>query len=808
VDFAWAWAGWLVRQRWRTTILVALLCGLAAGVAMAATAAGRRSATAFDELLAFADPPETILNVCPPEVTELDEASFEQCVSYVPARERDVIASLPEVEEAVVASFRGATIVRAGSADPPHLEVAMVTYQAGAARLDGRQLLVAGRPYDPNAPDEVVVNERVFAELGLALGDEIELTFWGEDELGQLSPDGAFHGERVRAAVVGVVRGIIELGDNQTESSYTELSVLAGPGVARATPDTLGYTGILVRAAGGDSVAAEAAISAALPDMLANVAAAVEEDEIDPIRDAIRYEAYGVTVFGALAALAAAVFCGQAIARQTRREWQDLPTLRALGVTGTQVRRAALARTAAVAVLAIAVAVVATVALSPMGPVGVARGAELDPGVEADWAVLGVGSLLVAAVVLGACAATIRRLDAARPRRAADERSWIVGWLPPTVTAGLALSRPSRRSEGSTPLGTAVTGATLATMTVVAALGIGSSLDGLRAAPERIGAPWDISIATANGDPRATEAREVLADRTEITAAAAIVGTDADIGGRAVWVHAFEPLEGVDAVVPPPILSGRAPASETEIALGAVTARDVGAEIGDTVTLRSTTTRDEARVLTVVGTAIVNDTYESCGGCGGVVAPAFIDAFAPEAEPDPMVFQLAPGTDVGAVRRELGEIYPRGALGPVAQQAVRNVERIRELPALLALLSSALAVASVAHALVLSLRRNRATLAVLRSIGFTRRQVRTVVATHAASLGVLAVTVGGPLGVVLGRQGWRMLTDRIGVAFVPEIPLGATLVALAAVVATVVGIALIPGWSALRARPSATLRAE
>ena len=62
-------------------------------------------------------------------------------------------------------------------------------------------------------------------------------------------------------------------------------------------------------------------------------------DEIDPIREAIRYEAQAVIALGLIVALVVATFVGQAIVRQSRREWSDGPILRAIGVTAREAER-------------------------------------------------------------------------------------------------------------------------------------------------------------------------------------------------------------------------------------------------------------------------------------------------------------------------------------------------------------------------------------------------------------------------------------------------------------------------------------
>ena len=71
---------------------------------------------------------------------------------------------------------------------------------------------------------------------------------------------------------------------------------------------------------------------------------------------------------------------------------------------------------------------------------------------------------------------------------------------------------------------------------------------------------------------------------------------------------------------------------------------------------------------------------------------------------------------------------------PIRQTAVGNLARLRSLPYVLATLIAILAAGSLAHALVVSLRRNRRQLAVLKAIGFTRPQVSSVVAWQATTL--------------------------------------------------------------------------
>ena len=70
---------------------------------------------------------------------------------------------------------------------------------------------------------------------------------------------------------------------------------------------------------------------------------------------------------------------------------------------------------------------------------------------------------------------------------------------------------------------------------------------------------------------------------------------------------------------------------------------------------------------------------------------------------------------------------------------------------MLAGLLALLAAAALAHLLVTSVRRRRRDLAILKSLGFVRGQVSAAVAWQATTVALLALAVGLPLGVALGR---------------------------------------------------------
>ena len=174
--------------------------------------------------------------------------------------------------------------------------------------------------------------------------------------------------------------------------------------------------------------------------------------------------------------------------------------------------------------------------------------------------------------------------------------------------------------------------------------------------------------------------------------------------------------------------------------------------------------------MTVVGTTIVNDTSENNPGRGGLVTTEWIERYASEARRDPLVLALAPDADAEQFKADLRDVATAFVEGPKLQGAILNVRRVRWVPVLLAALVGLLAIASLAHALVLSVRRQRSQLAILKSLGFRRRQVQLAVACHATVLVLAAAVVGVPLGIIIGRWGWRLVADELGVASPPVTP--------------------------------------
>ncbi len=133
---------------------------------------------------------------------------------------------------------------------------------------------------------------------------------------------------------------------------------------------------------------------------------------------------------------------------------------------------------------------------------------------------------------------------------------------------------------------------------------------------------------------------------------------------------------------------------------------------------------------------------------------------------DTLVVRLRPGADPqAAVSRLSTELAARGAFAVARFQTpddLLNIGGVRAMPTLLGILLGVLALATITRLLITSARRRRRRdLAVLRTIGFTRRQVRATVAWQAVTLTVVALVIGIAVSALPGEVAARSTTAKI-----------------------------------------------
>jgi len=129
-------------------------------------------------------------------------------------------------------------------------------------------------------------------------------------------------------------------------------------------------------------------------------------------------------------------------------------------------------------------------------------------------------------------------------------------------------------------------------------------------------------------------------------------------------------------------------------------------------------------------------------------------------------------------------------------------------PALLGVALAIGAVVALGLTLIASVRSRRRDLALLKTMGFTHRQLAATVAWQSTLAVAIGVVVGVPLGIVTGRGLWQLFADQLHVVSHPTVPaLTIALIGAGALVLANV-VAAIPGRQAARTRTAVLLRAE
>jgi FtsX-like permease family len=263
-------------------------------------------------------------------------------------------------------------------------------------------------------------------------------------------------------------------------------------------------------------------------------------------------------------------------------------------------------------------------------------------------------------------------------------------------------------------------------------------------------------------------------------------------------VNAYDDVKGH---VPPTVVDGRAPRGPDEILLARGTLDALDLRIGDSVDVRR---GDRAVRMRVVGSGVVPESEWVKFGEGAALTFEAFKRVVPDAILFHVHLRVAGGREAGLAQFEQAFDWP----GPSRPSSIGDFDGVQGLPALAAALLAAAAAGMLAHALVTSVRHRRRELAILKTLGFVRRQVLAAVAWQASIIAAIALLVGLPLGVGAGRFAWNVFAEGLGVLPEVVVPVAETLLVVPATLLLANLIAAIPGRMAARTRPALALRAE
>lgn len=777
------------RQRWRSFVVVAVLAGLAGGVALAAFTGSRRADTAFVRL-------EEHL-----KTTNLHVATAER---PDPALVSEV-ATWPGVEVAMHQAILAVAPAGTGMLAGRDTIAVVVTVMAGDEPRDFP--IVEGRRFDERRADELLVNEAMRDVLGADIGDRFSLVSLTPEQVEVSEAEGDLPtpaGPTQQVTLVGVTRSAEDVSD------VPDPVLIVTPAYYERYGSSIGRVeGVGLRVDEGRLPEIEGRLRS-----LFGKDAVIDEPEdfAARIEDGLAVEVDGLRAFALVAAIAGLVALGQALVRQADTMAEQHRSRRALGMTSRQLIASGVAAilpaAASAALLAGAVAVVG----GPLAITGLARQAEPDPGPWFDPVVV-PGAIVVGLIVL-AVAALASALVAGRgpaeerraPVRPSRGTAFLAG-LPPPAAVGVRMALATGRGPAALPTGPALVGASLGIAGVVAALVFGARVDHLLATPKLWGADYD-AIVTA-GEDVSWDERTADAVAGDPAVAAVVLFDSLDLA-----VHAGNRRSGVEAIalrphrgtIQPVLLEGRAPVGLDEVALGDDVLNEVGVDIGDTVEVD----RDgEGVALRVVGRHL--QPAEDDANSGMLVTPQRLEALQGEQGDNGMLVRFTPDADTDAALQRLRAIGGQVEVTAAADDPPSNVDNLDELGALpwaLAAFLALLAAIATVHALVSTTRRRRRDLAVLRVLGFVGGQVRSTLRWQALTVAGVGLAVGVPAGLIAGRRLWSALADAVGVADDWTFPW--LIVALAVPVAATVAVLLsiVPSRTAARVPPGRVLRAE
>jgi hypothetical protein len=186
------------------------------------------------------------------------------------------------------------------------------------------------------------------------------------------------------------------------------------------------------------------------------------------------------------------------------------------------------------------------------------------------------------------------------------------------------------------------------------------------------------------------------------------------------------------------------------------------------------------------------------------------------AGPNAILVRVKPGVNHAAALRSLSAILVKlGGNGNGAEaQTVQRPAQIIDYGSLGAtpvILGAALALGAVIAmglTLITSVRRRRRDLALLKVLGFTRRQVAAAISWQSSVATAIGTVIGVPLGVVLGRFLWDLFADEIYAVPSPTVPIVSVLLIVAGAMVLANVVAAIPGRVAAKTSTALLLRAE
>jgi hypothetical protein len=830
-------ASW--RRSWRAALAVAVIGGLLGAVGLASLAGARRTDSGYGRYLASINASTVMINVPGPVLPVIQH-----------------IERLPGVSSSAAWLGLNATPIVRGKPDDSFLTNGVAGSLDGEYFRQDKMTVLAGHLPPTGATDEVVLTPGLARDFGVGVGGHVT---WGFDRA--FSKNGIPTGEppvdvgrqSFTVAAIAVVPPV--LGD---ESDQVEGALLPPAATARYLNGEFAFGWIGVRLT--DGTAGIPALQRELTSYGTELSQQIHYPVSFLIRrmdvvqqaaqQAIKPEAVALAALGCLALLAMLVLTGQGLAQLLRGSVADSLVMRGLGMSHGQAALASSGPGILAVLAAAAIAVAGAIALSPLAPVGEVRAYDPVRGVQVDGLVTGGGTalilLLLSALLAWLAWRSVRQPDepTAGRRAAAVTGAARIG-LPLTAATGIRYALEHATGRLRAPVRTSLAGSAAAVAAVTAALLFSASLGGLVSHPEQYGWNWTVLIQSqggygawepaamvrlVSGQPGVTGWSEFGFSQLQMSKAEA--GAPVPQGAVGPLIPVLGLLQHPGQPVEPPTTSGHPPAGEYQVEFGAITMRKLGLHLGDQVRIWPDT-----HLFTVVGTVTlpsmgVSQTEHVSLGTGAIMEESALEAVQELATkqsslntayqdnagdpgiPSAVAIDVSSAADASRLAARIIKAEPDNTPGGMyelpPQQAAQiiNFQQMGALPLALAIGVAAAAIVALALTVTASVRQRRRELALLKSLGMRRGQLRAIVASQAITIMVVAALVGVPLGAAGGRWTWTTFANSIGVVPAPVVPVTTLALGIGGLIAAGALIALWPAAIAARTVPAALLRAE
>lgn len=764
----------VLRAQWRGAAAIAVLVAVVGAPVLALSAGVLRTLSAPERYAAA--------------IGGSPDVSLEQAGGQPRA---DEVLALPSVAAAELATFVFGGVTEARRGTPVEGFVFAGSHLAFGARVTG------GRLPDEADPGQFVATPSWLAEARAEVGDLFEVRTITQAQADEAGFDVSVPaGPTLAATLVGVIDGPSELEDE------TPLA-LFGP----ALLDVGDEGGVGVASSVGLVTLAPAAtvedLRAELDELPGGASFGLAPAELVPpeLRSAVRAQGQGLAVVAAIVAIAVLAVIGQLASRRVRRSPSQRLTVEALGLTRAQVVAEPLGAIAlpigAGCLLASAVAY----ATSALFPLGFAWQVEPGPGLRFEPVVHVLGAILLAVLLLlWVLAALVLPGRGTRPTAPSGLAELLASRCRPGPIATGVRAALTRHPRDPSSVRASLLGLVLVLSVLVGALTFGASLSRFIDEPARYGSNFDFATGTG-GDAVPGEVRDLLEDDPDVADVTFYGTLLASVGVVELDVTGMQPVRGT---LEPALLSGRLARTDGEIALGRVAARQLDVGVGDEVAVLGA---DGPATFVVTGLAVIPSIEGGDGiGEGAVVTLEGLRRLDPLASLGVAAVRLRPGATGAAAR--IGAALGIEVGLPDLPPTVVNLARVRSTPFVVAASLGALAVLSISHQLLVSARRRRRDLAVLRAIGADRRWLTSVLHWQATALAAAVTVLAVPLGIASGRLAYRAYVDRLGAGADLEVP-SLLLVGCVVVLVTAANVtALVPARRVRRDRPALVLGTE